>query len=427
MAGRRWVAAVALGGCLVLTGCPAPVDPSPEDRSTAPPSTTDALPGLPTGASTGLPAYEGPPGDAPPSDGPLLSLRAAVDLTAATPRVFARAHAVVGAPDGGAYVVLTPADADLPQRLVTVGGPAAGYAITGAVPMPRVADVWGMHVLPDGAVVVVGDLADGGGYGAAAVDPATGTARTTTLVPASDGTMSADGRSALSGSMLYVFVTVETGAGPLERLAAADLATGRVVAVRNLNEEVARASQVPIGRQLGGLVPRPDGGVTLAFDASPTDVAEDRIPTLLTYDARLEPVGEPVRATDLAEGGEIQAVTGGVDGTVFLLVEVRDATWVLAIPDGGGAGPVLAQLVDRIYDYALLVEPAQVWGLLPSAEGVRAVNLRSGEVAGPLSLACGPNLDIRHLLPGADGTGAVLMGECDEPREDTQMLWLVGP
>jgi hypothetical protein len=96
--------------------------------------------------------------------------------------------AVVGAPDGGAYVVLTPADADLPQRLVTVGGPAAGYAITGAVPMPRVADVWGMHVLPDGAVVVVGDLADGGGYGAAAVDPATGTARTTTLGPASDGT-----------------------------------------------------------------------------------------------------------------------------------------------------------------------------------------------------------------------------------------------
>jgi hypothetical protein len=58
---------------------------------------------------------------------------------------------------------------------------------------------------------------------------------------------------------------------------------------------------------------------------------------------------------------------------------------------------------------------------------VRAVDLTTGETAGPLELTCGPNLDIRYLLPGADGTGAVLLGECDDPREDTQMLWLVGP
>jgi hypothetical protein len=148
---------------------------------------------------------------------------------------------------------------------------------------------------------------------------------------------------------------------------------------------------------------------------------------LLTYDARLQPVGEPVRAADVAEGGEIQAVSGTADGTVFLLVEVRDATWVLAVPDGGGAGPVLAQLVDRLYDYAFVVEPAQVWGLLPSAEGVRAVDLTTGEVEGPLRLECGPNLDVRYVLPGGDGAGAVLMGECDSPREDTQMLWMVGP
>ena len=40
-----------------------------------------------------------------------------------------------------------------------------------------------------------------------------------------------------------------------------------------------------------------------------------------------------------------------------------------------------------------------------------------------LALAC----DVRHVLPGGDGTGAVLMGECDSPREDTQMVWIVGP
>jgi hypothetical protein len=427
MTRRRWPAAVALVGCLVLTGCPAPTDPAPENRSTAPPSTADALPGLPTGASTGLPAYAGPPAGAPPSAGPLLTLRAAVDLTSATPRVFARAQAAVGAPDGGAYVVLTPADADLPQQLATVGGPDDGYAITGTVPMPRVADVWGVHVLGDGAVVVVGDLAEVAGYGAVVLDPASGTARTVPVVPASDGTMSADGRTALLGTLLYVFVTVETGAGPLERLAVADLATGRVLAVRDVVAEVAMASQLPISRQMGGLVPRPGGGVTLAFDASPTPVAQDRIPTLLTYDAGLVPVGGPVRATDLAEGGEIQAVSGAPDGTVFLAVEVRDSTWVLAVPDLGGAGPVLAQLEDRLYDYALVVEPAQVWGLVPAQEGARAVDLTTGEVQGPLRLGCGPHLDVRHAVPGGDGVGAVLMGECDTPREDTQMIWLVGP
>jgi hypothetical protein len=224
-----------------------------------------------------------------------------------------------------------------------------------------------------------------------------------------------------------VFVTVETGAGPLERLAVADVAAERVLAVRDLREEVAAASRFPIGRQFGGLVPRPDGGVTMAFDASPTDVAQDRVPTLLSYDDRLEPVGAPVLAADVAEDGEIQAVSGTADGTVFLLVEVRDETWVLAVPDGGGAGPVLAQLVDRVYDYAFVVEPGQVWGLLPSAEGLRAVDLTTGAVEGPLRLDCGPNLDVRHVLPGGDGAGAVILSECDSPREDTQMLWLVGP
>lgn len=421
MAGR-WRVAAALTACLLLTGCPSPVEREPEP-TTAP--TAQALPALPTGASTGLPAYAGPPADGPPSLGPLVVLRAAVDLTPATPGVFARAESAVAAPDGGAYVVLTPADPDVPQQLATVGGAAAGYAITGVVPMPRVGDVWGLHVLPDGAVVVVGDLVEAGSYGAVVVDPSSGTARTTPIVAASDDRLSADGRSALSGSTLYVFVTVQTGSGQLERLAVVDLAQGRPPRVRDLGPDVARASRYPISRQFGGLVPRPGGGVTLAFDASPTDDAVLRIATLLRFDERLEPVGEPVRTTDLAEGGEIQAVAGGADGTVFLLVEVRDATWVLAVPDGGGAGPVLAQLEDRIYDYALAVEPAQVWGLLPSAVGVRAVDLATGEQPDPLRLECGPNLDV-HTVLSAPG-GAVLLGECDDPREDTQMLWIVGP
>ena len=111
MTGRRRYAAVALTGCLLalLSGCPAPTDPE------AGPSTSgQALPGRPTNASTDLPAYAGPPPAAPPSTGPLTRVRGAVDLTPATPGVFAREVAAVAAPDGGAFVLLTPADRDLP-------------------------------------------------------------------------------------------------------------------------------------------------------------------------------------------------------------------------------------------------------------------------------------------------------------------------
>jgi hypothetical protein len=427
MSARAWRVVAALAACLVLTGCPSLVDPPDDRASDSPARPGRELPALPTGASTGLPAYGGPPSGAPASAGPLETLEAAVDLTAATPRVFARATAAVAAPGGGAYVLLTPADADLAQRVVTVGGASTGFGIVRSVEMPRVVAVWGMHVLPDGEVAVAGDLADGSTYGAVVVDPATGTSRTIPVVTASDDRLSADGRSAVRGSTLFLFVTVQTGSGQLERLAAVDLAGDAGPLVRNLADDVALASRYPISRQFGGLVPRPGGGVTLAFDASPTDNAVARIPTLLTYDASLALVGEPVRATDLAEGGEIQAVTGAADGTVFLLVQVRDGTWVLAVPDGGGAGPVLAQLADRIYDYALAVDPAQVWGLLPSAAGVTPVDLATGEVRPPVPFECGPNLDVRQVLPGADGVGAVVLGECDIPREDTQMLWIVGP
>ena len=75
--------------------------------------------------------------------------------------------------------LLSPADRELPQSLVTV---TPGFALAGSVPLPRVADVWGVHALPDGAVAVTGRLADG--YGLEVVDPVTGTVRTTVLAPA---------------------------------------------------------------------------------------------------------------------------------------------------------------------------------------------------------------------------------------------------
>ena len=66
----RWrlgPAAIAAGLLLTLTGCPAGEVRDPEP--TAAPSDDQSLPGRPTNASTDLPAYAGPPADAPPSVG----------------------------------------------------------------------------------------------------------------------------------------------------------------------------------------------------------------------------------------------------------------------------------------------------------------------------------------------------------------------
>src|SRR4051794_16350249 len=401
MTGPR-LAAIALAGVLLatLTGCPATPDraaPEPTNDSAPTPR-----PALDTDATTDLPAYAGPPAGAPASAGPLTTLRATVDLTPATPTVF------------------------------SVPGAAAATAVTGAVPLPPFESVAGLHVLPDGRAAVLGELppADGGpgGYAVAVVDPATGAARTTVAVPFDPHDVDGIGRSALSadGRTLYLFVT-SLGQQPAfpEELVGIDLGSGRVAARRVVTDDVAAVSVFPAGFEAAGLVSRPSGGVTLVLDASPVAERVERIPTLLSFDAALAPDGQPVRLTNLAEGAETQAVTAGADGTVFVVVKVRKDVWILAVPDGGGAGPVLAVLPDPAHDYALAVEPAQVWALLPALEGARAVNLRTGEVPAALDLGCAGGLHVRDVRAGA--TGAVLLGECGPPAQRTAMLWLAGP
>ncbi len=415
---RRPAAAVlACGLVLTTSGCPAGDGDPPPDPT---PSAVDVGPARPTDASTDLPAYTGPPAGGPASAGPVTRVQAAVDLTPATPGTFARVMSAVAAPDGGAFALVTPEDGTLPSSLVTL----RGEAIAGVVPLERVVDVWGLHVLDGGSVAVTGRLGDGS-YGLLVVDPATGAAQRTLLLPAPDDVRSSTGRSALSASGLYVFLSVATAAGVREALIAVDAGTGRILAERDLREDVAAASASPVGDQLAGLVPRAAGGVTLVFDASPTEVPENRIPTLLRYDAELGPSGRAARATGLSEGAETQSVTGTADGTVFLLVAVRDGSWLLAVPDDGGAGPLLAQLEDRVYGYALAVEPGQAWAVLPSPVGARSVDLTTGEPLPPIGFECYRRLDVRDLFPA--GAGALAIGECDSPRADTQFLWFLGP
>src|SRR4029450_4228342 len=117
-------------------------------------------------------------------------------------------------------------------------------------------------------------------------------------------------------------------------------------------------------------------------------------------------------------------VAGGADGAVFLVAAVRDGAWVLGVQDGGGAGPLLAPLPDHIYSYALAVEPAQVWAVLPAATGALALDLTSGGTR-PLAVACGPRLDVRNLYPAVGG--ALMIGEGGAPREGPQLVWVLGP
>jgi hypothetical protein len=414
---RRSLAVVLL--VTALSGCTPFGEQRPQPTAPPPPS-GDALPALPTNASIGLPAYQGAPSGGPSSLGPLTRVRARVDLTPATPGVFARTVAVTPAADGGAYVLLNPIEQELPLRLVTVG---PDQAIGPVVETSDFLDVWDMHELPDGRVAIGGLLSPEQGYGVVLVDPATGVSRTVQVASYAAGSLA--GGTALSDGTLYVFVSNGAPTGESEQLVAIDPRSATVRARHALSEDVAAASQDAVAEQFGGLLPRPGGGVTLVFDASPTRVPEDRIPTLLSFDASLRLTAEPVRVTDLAEGAETQAATVTPDGTVFLLVEVREGGWIVAVPDGGGAGPVLAQLADRVFDYALEVEPAQHWALVPAAGGAQAVDLTTGSLGGTLDLGCEPKLDVRDIVPAAGG--ALLVGECDTPREDTQMLWFAGP
>jgi hypothetical protein len=323
---RRWsrVMGLALAVC-VLTGCPATVEP---EVPTATSRVDRPFPGQPDATDPPLPTYAGPPADGPPSLGPLTTLRGSVDLTVAIPGYFSHAEIAVGAPGGGAYVVVSP---DQPgpasQQLVTVGPSGGGFAVTRGVPIPPLNDVVGLHLLADGTLAITGRLqpeSPRGGYGFAVVDPVTGTTRTTTVVPSGTAAASAFGRSALGpdGRTLYLFVSVITSPSTHERLFAVDTATGQVLAERDLAADIVAASRSPAGHEAAGLVARPTGGVTLVFDASPDRTRRERIPTLLTFDARLDPVGGPVGVTTLAEGAETQAVAAGTDGTVFLVVEV---------------------------------------------------------------------------------------------------------
>ena len=194
------------------------------------------------------------------------------------PRVFSRAEAAVPAPDGGAYVVVTP---EQPGRRAAAGHRRrrrVHHRPVGADPRDRrrlgAAPAPGRHA---------------GGHRPAAVRrrrraAATGSTSSTpsraphgrrpfptarARCPRSAGRRchrtagrctcsSRSSRSRRPGS----------GSSPSTRL------SGAVLDERDLADDVAAVSRTPAGSEVAGLVARPGGGVTLAFDATPDATSE---------------------------------------------------------------------------------------------------------------------------------------------------------
>jgi hypothetical protein len=354
----------------------------------------------------------------PVGEPPRPVVRAAVDLSAAVdgPATIASA---VATPDGGAYVVLEPESEKEPLVVVTVDGTGA---VVRAVPAPALAQVFGVHLLADGEVLITGQFPrPDRDYGFVAVDPVGGATRTVVAQRYEEGTAFSFGSSTLSadGSRLYLFVATAVDIRNLDLIVALDPLTGTFLGGRDLFEERRQISDYPVATHSAGLLPRPDGGVTLAFDVwgDSGDVIPD--PGLLAYDGNLEPVGTPTRVRVPAGASDVQAAAIGPDGTVHLVVQPRDGDLLVTVR--GTAAADVADLLGHSYDDSMTLDPAARWAVLPSASGIRAVDLRTGEI-GRVAVGCPSVEPVFVVRPGAGPTRALLLGRCGA----VPMLWLLG-
>jgi hypothetical protein len=281
-----------------------------------------------------------------------------------------------------------------------------------------------MALLPDGDVLVAGGFR-GRGYGFLVVDPLSGAARSSVVVPAEDGVPPSSGEMALSadGETLHLLLSRVVDGRRLTLLVAADTASGRRLGGRDLVEvrTVAR-----VGPSSSWLFPRPYGGVTLVVDAYAAGDQISGVPTLLRYDDVLDPVGDPVLMTGPADGARLRAAAAAPDGSVYVSVEVPGGQWVLAAPPGGSRGTRMLEFPGLGVDRALAVDAAQGWVLMPAAAGARAVNLTTGGST-PVDVGCPARRYDVQMLPGRGGTSALMLGRCDGVGSGTPMLWITGP
>lgn len=333
-------------------------------------------------------------------------LAGSVDLSAAVGGVPASATAAVAEPDGGADVVVTPDDPGLPPRLVTLGSTLDPLT---AVAVPELRRLWGLQRLPNGAVLLAGEV--GAGLGFAVVDPRTGAQRTVVVRPPGDEAMAGSSLLSPDGGTVYLLLG--------EELLAVDVASGAVVADRDLSDDVGAVSGSVLPAYATWLVPAL-GGVGLLFDAWPDETGA-AVPALLAFGPDLT----PVPSAGLLDGasGSIAAVATAADGTLFLTVSRPDGAHLLALPAGEEA-TALVRLESSVLSYALAVDPWQGWAMTPAPGGVQAVNLVTGS-SRRVDVGCSLDGTVRALAPGHRPTTVLTPGRCDAPAAGTPMLWAV--
>jgi hypothetical protein len=245
------------------------------------------------------------------------------------------------------------------------------------------------------------------------------------VISAEDSTSSAAGHSAVSadGRTLYLFVGTTVDYRHSDLLFAVDAATGEFRAGHDLFDETRTTSERGVGRFAAALLPRPEGGVVLVFGAVAPAGDGDPVPTLLAYDADLQPAGSR-HASGRRPFGETAAATTDASGTVYAAMEFHEGDWLLeAAPDG----PVrrVLELADRYIAYSFVVDPAGRWLLLPAQDGVRAVDLATGAARG-ISVGCATGYPARYLYPGTADVAALVIGACPNRAQRIPMLWIIG-
>jgi hypothetical protein len=405
----RW-AGVALSLC-VLGGCTSHDD--------------DGVRAAPSARTT---ATTAPPAADPPSPPPPTALHGSVDLSTAVPGVPVAGTAVVATADGSAYVLLNSTELRRPAYLATVGREGGALAVTGTATIPRLRPVWGMHALADGTVLVTGQFTGRQpGYGYLAVDPGSGRTRSAVVIPFEEGTDLAQGASAVSadGSTVHLLLSSFVDGRQLNLLVAADVATGDVLAGRDLFLEVREVSRAGIGPYTAWLFARSGGGVSVVFDAYPADAGIHGVPTVLRYDATLEPDGPAVAMAGHDDRAQLQAAAVASDGTVWVSAETPDATWLLSAPADGSAQARLP-LAGQDYADGLAIAPTSDWAVALTEDGARAVDLATGGTAA-LDVGCAEPPDVTAVASGLGDVGVLVVGRCEARPPSAPMLWMTRP
>lgn len=406
---RRPAAAIGLVVALLLTGCPSP------GRDAALPTT-----GRP-GASSGGP----PPARVPVvasagqvTTGPTATVDVATDGAPSE-----EALDVVGTPDGGAVVLLGEAAQGTATRMVRVSAEGGRSA---PLPVPGFAPAWNLHLPADGTAVVTGRLRDGDAVGYAVVDLATGGVRTEAAVPLDRATLDVVGESAVSpdGGTVWLYTGMLVDGTYTYLLTGHDVATGELVASRDLFGDL-RATHLADQRlDVVGLTATPAGTVVLAVNAfrPRSRHAPFWSPVLLVHDTALAPVPGPVPLAGAGARVTATALATAADGTAFVLLRGWPASTLVALSPGAQTAEPRLEVTGYGGADQLGIDPAGR-AVLRGPLGVRSIEPSTGATT-EVDLGCSGAVTVTALASRPVG-GAWVLGGCFAEGDRPSVLWSV--